>query len=274
MKTKANTLITIPVFNGEKFIGRSLRSCIAQTVETEVWVIDNYSTDNTAEIVREFERQYPQVKLIQNEQNLGRVGNWNRCLELFEGSEYSYLKMLFVGDVLLPGCIDTVEKIFAREAGLAIVVWPYIFVDSFKGSSRTPRMLEENIRLTKEQMVERGMYPSHFAGAIVCHTFAKFAIEGERFNEAFLGMAEFTNKVPLKGDFYHLNTPLSEFHLDGHSSYPKQFEYLFILEKAFTKALSLERCKDWIETEKYQEIKRDILTQLGQKYAKPYEKRE
>ncbi len=261
--TDSKTLVTIPVFNGEDFIERSIMSCINQTVRIEVWVIDNCSDDTTQLKVKKLSEEYPQVKLIVNDNNLGRVGNWNECLTRFENSDFEYLKMLFVGDTLLPNCIATVDNIFNTQCGLAMVAWPYIFVDDIKNKQRIPRLLNENVRLSKKELVERGMYPSQFAGAIICHTFAKHAIYGERFCEHYLGMAEFTNKVPLKGDYYHFNEPLSEFHLDGHSSYPKQFEYLFVLERAYTKALSLERAKEWITPKAHDDIKAQILVQLN-----------
>lgn len=258
----SQTLITIPVFNGMEYIARTLDSCLSLSVKSKVLVVDNCSTDGTVEIVKKYQCDNSQITLIENSSNLGRVGNWNRCLELFEQSEAEYLKFVFAGDTLLPECIEKVESVFRQEPGLAIVAWPYNFIDSAKQSSRTPRILNEDIRLSFSQMVKRGMYPSQFAGAIICHTFARFAIVGERFNEIFLGMAEFTNKVPLKGDFYHINTPLSEFHLDCHSSYSKQFEYLFVLERAYTKAIGLENVKQSIDEIDYSNLKQELFAQL------------
>lgn len=258
----SKTLITIPVFNGEQFIARSLDSCVAQTTKTDVVVLDNRSTDNTQSIVRQYAQRHPNIKLIINDENVGRVGNWNRCLEIFEESESDYLKMVFCGDVLLDSCVEAVERVFEQEAGVGIVAWPYKFFDARKGTSRIPRILHEDIRLNKFQLVERDMYPSQFAGAIICHTFAKFAIKGERFNEIFLGMAEFTNKVPLKSDFYHINTPLSEFHLDCHGSYAKQFDYLFVVERAYTKAIGLKKAKEWMAEDDYLRHKQAMYEQL------------
>ncbi|GAC15215.1 glycosyltransferase family 2 protein [Aliiglaciecola lipolytica] len=258
----SKTLITIPVYNAEDYIARTLDSCISQSIATSIIVVDNNSTDSSAKIVKDYQDKYKQISLVENGSNLGRVGNWNRCLDLFEQSDAEYLKFVFAGDTLLPHCIEQVEAVFEKEPGLAIVAWPYVFIDAYKQTSRTPRILNEDIRLNFSQLVERSMYPSQFAGAIICHTFARFAIQGERFNDVFLGMAEFTNKVPLKGDFYHINTPLSEFHLDCHSSYPKQFEYLFVLERAYTKAIGLENVKNKIDQADYLRLKQDLFEQL------------
>jgi len=57
-------LIT-PARNEERFITKTLDSMVAQTLLPERWVIvDDGSTDRTAEIVESYEKRYPWVELI------------------------------------------------------------------------------------------------------------------------------------------------------------------------------------------------------------------
>ena len=57
-------LIT-PAHNEEAFIQKTLDSMIAQTLLPERWVIvDDGSTDRTAEIVESYEKQYPWIELL------------------------------------------------------------------------------------------------------------------------------------------------------------------------------------------------------------------
>lgn len=60
--------IVIVSYNFEKWIDECLPSVFASTVESTVVVIDNNSTDSTRERI---ERDYPQVILIRNKENLG-----------------------------------------------------------------------------------------------------------------------------------------------------------------------------------------------------------
>ena len=66
-------LIT-PAHNEAAFIEKTLNSVIAQTMLPERWVIvDDGSTDRTAEIVCRYVRQYPWIELVQFPQHQGRT---------------------------------------------------------------------------------------------------------------------------------------------------------------------------------------------------------
>ncbi|MEO9965296.1 MAG: glycosyltransferase family A protein [Reichenbachiella sp.] len=61
MKTSHSPLVSviIPVYNGEKYIEESIQSVISQTyTNTEIIVVDDGSTDNTAFLVKKFPVQY------------------------------------------------------------------------------------------------------------------------------------------------------------------------------------------------------------------------
>ncbi len=57
--------IIIPAYNEEGYIGQCLDSFIAQTIRPDsLVVVDDSSTDNTAEIVANYQTQYPWIKLV------------------------------------------------------------------------------------------------------------------------------------------------------------------------------------------------------------------
>jgi glycosyltransferase involved in cell wall biosynthesis len=65
-------LIT-PARNEERFIAKTLNSMVAQTLPPERWVIvDDGSTDRTAEIVQPYRKQFPWIELVQRAQSLDR----------------------------------------------------------------------------------------------------------------------------------------------------------------------------------------------------------
>ena len=64
--------VIIPVYNTGKFLEKCLNSAIGQTYRNlEFIVVDDGSTDNSLEIIRQFERMDPRIKVIRHEQNRG-----------------------------------------------------------------------------------------------------------------------------------------------------------------------------------------------------------
>jgi glycosyltransferase involved in cell wall biosynthesis len=83
--------IGVPVYNGERYIARTLESLLHQTFrDFELIICDNGSTDRTADICREFAARDPRVHVHRAEQNLGVVRNFNRCVELARGELFHW----------------------------------------------------------------------------------------------------------------------------------------------------------------------------------------
>jgi glycosyltransferase involved in cell wall biosynthesis len=90
--------VCVPVYNGSAYIGACLESVLAQTFDDfELIVCDNCSTDDTEEVVRRYAD--PRIRYVRNPQNLGLVGNANRCLALASGE---YVCIFHHDDVMLP----------------------------------------------------------------------------------------------------------------------------------------------------------------------------
>jgi len=64
--------VIMPTYNCEKFIGESIQSVIDQTItDWEIQIVDDCSTDNTAAVVRKYQKQYPQIYYTRLEKNGG-----------------------------------------------------------------------------------------------------------------------------------------------------------------------------------------------------------
>lgn len=60
-------VIITPAHNEEKYIKYTLDSVTVQTIKPAQWIIvDDGSTDTTAEIVQNYVKKYPWIKLIKN----------------------------------------------------------------------------------------------------------------------------------------------------------------------------------------------------------------
>ncbi|MBE5997848.1 MAG: glycosyltransferase family 2 protein [Lachnospiraceae bacterium] len=83
------TAVIIPNYNGIRYIGNCLASLRNQSVsDFEVFVIDNGSTDGSAELAAE---EYPEVHLINLGENTGFTGAVNAGLKAAESFRYALL---------------------------------------------------------------------------------------------------------------------------------------------------------------------------------------
>ena len=75
-KGKPRIAVVLPVYNGEKYLAAAMRSVLAQTFrDFEIVVVDDGSTDRTAEILAGFSDA--RLRLIRQSQNLGLVAALN-----------------------------------------------------------------------------------------------------------------------------------------------------------------------------------------------------
>lgn len=122
MKT-AEPLVSIvtPVHNGAAFLGESMRSVLDQKYQNwEYIVLNNASTDNTAEIAKQFARQDSRIRVYENESLLPIMTNWNRALE-FLSPESRYCKILHADDQLIPECLVSMVEVAERPHAPAMI---------------------------------------------------------------------------------------------------------------------------------------------------------
>ena len=92
--------IVIPNYNGGKNLKRAIESCRTIQIpenDYEILIVDNKSTDNSIEIATEMKVKFTNIRIVQNEKNLGRIKNWNIGIEKAGGR---YLIFLFSNDLI------------------------------------------------------------------------------------------------------------------------------------------------------------------------------
>jgi glycosyltransferase involved in cell wall biosynthesis len=99
-------------YNHASYITEALQSVVNQThPNVELIVIDNASTDQTADQIRDFCTAYPAIRFIQNSANVGLCRAFNQGLAIAGGT---YVIDLSADDVLLPNRIAKQTDLFER----------------------------------------------------------------------------------------------------------------------------------------------------------------
>lgn len=102
--------VAIPCFNGERYLGESLRSVLAQTHRAlEIVVFDDGSSDRSVEVAKGFGD--PRITVRRNPARLGIGANWNQGLRYGAGP---YVIIHHQDDLMAPDSIE--RKIAFMEA--------------------------------------------------------------------------------------------------------------------------------------------------------------
>ena len=118
--------VLVPVYNLARFIEPCLLSLLEQQTdfEFEVIAIDDGSSDDSWSIMQQLARQWPALRALQNEQNMGLARTQKRLLGEAKGA---YLAYVDGDDLALPGKLQRIpaERLWVNpDCGLKTRAWP------------------------------------------------------------------------------------------------------------------------------------------------------
>ncbi|WP_406229650.1 glycosyltransferase family 2 protein [Nocardia sp. NBC_01009] len=103
--------VCVPAYNSARTLATTLRSVLEQDVDFELVVLDNASTDATAEIAHSFDD--PRIRVLRNDSVLPIGDNWNTVIRASTGK---LVKVVCADDVLRPGALTAQLTVMADES--------------------------------------------------------------------------------------------------------------------------------------------------------------
>ncbi len=101
---KPKISVVTSVYNGEKYIKEAIESILAQTFEDFEWiVIDDASTDQTAEILHRYAEKDARIKIFKNETNKKLAASLNKGVALAAGE---YIVRMDADDICLENRLE------------------------------------------------------------------------------------------------------------------------------------------------------------------------
>ena len=89
---KEKVSIIVPMYNAEKFIGKTIESVLAQTYQNwEMLIMNDVSTDNSLAIVSLYAKKDERIKIVNTEKNVGVVKGRNFLIDLASGKYIAFL---------------------------------------------------------------------------------------------------------------------------------------------------------------------------------------
>lgn len=88
-RSKPKVSVILPVFNAENYLKDSIQSILNQSYRNyEVIAVDDGSSDNSLAILRQYEEELPNFKVIVNQENKGNSFTLNQAIDASKG-EYT-----------------------------------------------------------------------------------------------------------------------------------------------------------------------------------------
>jgi glycosyltransferase involved in cell wall biosynthesis len=161
--------------NEESYIGKTLDSVVAQTLLPEHWVIiDDGSTDRTAEIVEEYVTRFPWISLIRranrpNRNFAGKADAVNSGFKFLETAKFDVVGNVDADISFGPDLMEFLMQQFSAEPRLGVAGAPYLEgdFDSARDSFEGENFVAGQLQLFRRGCFEEiGGYPRSRAGGI------------------------------------------------------------------------------------------------------------
>ncbi len=202
--------VCIPTYNFARFLPDAIDSVLVQDYpDYELLVVDNCSTDNTAEIVNTYVKKDQRVRYIRNPQNIGMVRNWNRCLEEASGK---YVKILCADDLLAPSCLRESIEILVSDPSVALVSCKRLVVTELLVPICTLSFSEDREFARGVDTINICLRKGNLIGEPTAVTFRK-SLSGRGFDPDYVHLADLEMWFHLleQGDFAFIPEALCRF---------------------------------------------------------------
>lgn len=205
--------VVMPVFNSERFLKDSLESVINLDYRhIEIIVIDDGSTDSSAEIIQEYQRLDSRIVFVQNERNLGTAKTIKRAIGLSTGK---YVFFAAADDISLKSRIGKCLEIFAGNNKIGIIVSTALIIDD--NGLETGKMLTINPKVKNHNIAIEQFKRNYCLGATMAIVNDKELLWKENMLE-YIDDYEISLEYLMNGyDIFLLREPLVKYRIHDHN---------------------------------------------------------
>ncbi len=202
--------VCIPTYNYGRYLPDAIDSVLSQTLtDFELIISDNCSSDNTQVIVKDYLSRDNRIKYFVNNNNIGLIGNLNKCLFHAKGE---YIKFLCADDVLDSTCLEKLMSIFDKYPNVELVTCARLLVDENLRPISTLSFSNNFQVLTGVDVINQCLLYGNVIGEPSAVMFRKVnAANGFSENYKQLSDLDMWFRILEKGDFASLPEALCNF---------------------------------------------------------------
>lgn len=121
--------VLMPCYNNEKFLPEAIESILNQTYKNfEFIILDDFSTDNSWEIIKKYAKKDKRIKAYRNKKNLKIVKTRNKLFELASNNS-KYFAIFDSDDVSMPERLEKEVKYLEKNSKVGVVGSNLILID-------------------------------------------------------------------------------------------------------------------------------------------------
>lgn len=211
--------ICIPAYQAGRHLAATLASALTQDCDDfEVVVIDNNSTDDTAQILDGVSD--PRIRVLRNDVTVPMMDNFNIAVQESRGR---YVKVVCADDIVEPSCLRLQASVLETMPSVALVSARTDFVDDCGAMMRPARGLPGIVGLQPADRVVRRIVRSgtNPIGPPVAAMFRRDDFDrcgGFRHVTSFLSELDLWVRLLDRGDFFGIPSTLAAFRIASGST--------------------------------------------------------
>lgn len=204
--------VLIPTYNYAGYLAEAIESVLSQSyTDFELVIIDDHSSDRTAEIVSKYAQKDKRISFRTNPRNIGMVENWNLCLEQAGGE---YVKYLFADDLLCSrDAIRLMVEALDNDPAVSLVASARRIIDSQGRTTAILAHFPDSECIDGRRVICRCLrHQKNLIGEPTAVMFRK-RLSAEGFNPRFRHIVdlEFWFRLLEKGGLAYINRPIAAF---------------------------------------------------------------
>ena len=247
--------IAIPNFNGGEKLKRAVTSCKLIKMpqnEFDILVVDNKSTDNSFEIINELKKEFPNLRVIKNQENVGRIQNWNICIK---NCNSKYMTFLFIKDLISKhNNIEQIIEILDSDDSISLSLSPVIKKENTTEYLKR-KYFDNPVKCSSKKIAEyslkRGLFPFGFIESNI------YRVEDIKNTKNY-----FLDDFPFNADeiFSYSQVVIREHVLFNHQP---QIEWLIVEDRTFGKTKLEDEIQEYYKTLEIIERNMDLNIDYG-----------
>lgn len=213
--------VAMTVYNGEDYLEEQLISILNQTrMVDEIIIVNDNSTDRSAEILKRFEERYPNIHVFNNSKNVGYKKNFQKAVSLCHG------ELVFLcdqDDIWFEDKVSVLSKLLEENEDMTVIASSFEFMDQLGTTYKVkPRKGMSNNNMYLKDVGDGSLVPVTFEEFCLHNYFQGCSMAMKR-NIAERFVDSFTDLLPhdwliamlssYEKGFYFYNVPLFKYRM-------------------------------------------------------------